>query len=430
MSPKMQWLVQVVLLLGSTVIACWLWSSEQQFSARLVLCLAVSSFSLYRLWQLYQAPQHQTQRLLQALANADLSLQDQQQPATAALLQQIRSQLLQAREQAESRANYLQTLLSQLDIAVLRLAEDGEVLEQNPAAQRLQSHTGPVLLEKIQSLLQKSQAHQHNTLQLPDDVLAITIVRTRLLGEWSYLLTLQSIRGPLQQQKVQAYQQLLRVLNHEMANSITPMTSLTESVRQLLLAPDADDLADAQLALATVQQRGNYLLQFLDRFRSLTQPIHCELGRTPLKPLVEQSLRLLQAQYPQLSWQWQQLSWQWQQPEPAEINTEVWCDPALLEQVLLNLATNAIQAVPTGAPAQLTLTVSRRQERILLDISDNGVGISQDAVSNLFTPFFTTKAKGNGIGLALSRQLLQAMDGELSLLQASPSASFRLEMPA
>ncbi|RVU40089.1 hypothetical protein EOE67_07500 [Rheinheimera riviphila] len=423
MSSKTQWLLQVALLLGSTVAACWLWSSEQQFSARLVLCLAMTCFSLYRLWQLHLAPQQQTQRLLQALANADLSLQDQQQPATAALLQQIRSQLLQAREQAESRANYLQTLLSQLDVAVLRVSENGEVQEQNPAAQRLQSHTGSLLLEKIHSLLQSSLHHQHNTLQLPDDVLAITIVRTRLQGEWSYLLTLQSIRGPLQQQKVQAYQQLLRVLNHEMANSITPMTSLTESVRQLLQAPEAEDLADAQLALATVQQRGNHLLQFLDKFRSLTQPIHCELSRAPLKPLVDHSLRLLQAQYPQLRWQWQQ-------PEPAEISTEVWCDPALLEQVLLNLATNAIQAVPTGAPVQLSLTVSRRQERMLLDITDNGVGISQDAVSNLFTPFFTTKAKGNGIGLALSRQLLQAMDGELSLLQASPSACFRLDMPA
>lgn len=425
MNAKMQWLLQVALVLGSTVAACWLWSSEQQFSARLVLCLAVTSFSLYRLWQLNHAPQQQTKRLLQALANADLSLQDQQQPATAALLQQIRSQLLQAREQAESRANYLQTLLSQLDIAVLRVSENGDVLEQNPAAQRLQSLTGPVLLEKIQSLLQMSQGHQHNTLQLPDDVLAITIVRTRLQGEWSYLLTLQSIRGPLQQQKVQAYQQLLRVLNHEMANSITPMTSLTESVRQLLQAPDADDLADARLALATVQQRGDYLLQFLDRFRSLTQPIHCELGRKPLQPLVEQSLRLLQAQYPQLQWQWQ-----WQQPAPEVVPYEVWCDPALLEQVLLNLASNAIQAVPANAPVQLILAVSRRQERIVLDITDNGAGISQEAVPNLFTPFFTTKAKGNGIGLALSRQLLQAMDGELSLRQASPSASFRLEMPA
>lgn len=421
MSPKTQWLLQVALLLGSSVAACWLWSSEQQFSARLVLCLAVASLSLYRLWQLYQAPQQQTQRLLQALANADLSLQDQQQPETAALLQQIRSQLLQAREQAESRANYLQTLLSQLDIAVLRVSEHGDVLEQNPAAQRLQSQTGPVLLERVWSLLQTSQ--QHNTLQLPDDVLAVSIVRTRLQGEWSYLLTLQSIRGPLQQQKVQAYQQLLRVLNHEMANSITPMTSLTESVCQLLQAPDASDLADAQLALTTVQQRGNHLLQFLDRFRSLTQPIHCELVRTPLQPLVEHSLRLLQAQHPQLHWQWQQ-------PDPAEITTDVWCDPALLEQVLLNLATNAIQAVPACAPVQLSLKVSRRQERMLLDITDNGVGISQNAVPNLFTPFFTTKAKGNGIGLALSRQLMQAMDGELSLLQASPSACFRLELSA
>lgn len=423
MSPKTQWLLQVALLLGSTVAACWLWSSEQQFSARLVLCLAVASFSLYRLWQLYQAPQQQTQRLLQALANADLSLQDQQQPETAALLQQIRSQLLQAREQAESRANYLQTLLSQLDIAVLRVSEHGDVLEQNPAAQRLQSQTGPVLLERVRSLLQTSPHQQRNTLQLPDDVLAISIVRTRLQGEWSYLLTLQSIRGPLQQQKVQAYQQLLRVLNHEMANSITPMTSLTESVCQLLQAPDASDLADAQLALATVQQRGNHLLQFLDRFRSLTQPIHCELVRTPLQPLVDHSLLLLQAQYPQLHWQWQQT-------EQVAFSTEVWCDPALLEQVLLNLETNAIQAVPAGSPVQLTLVLSRRQHRVWLDMTDNGVGISQDAVPNLFTPFFTTKAKGNGIGLALSRQLMQAMDGELSLLKASPSACFRLELSA
>ncbi|OBP13364.1 hypothetical protein A5320_18810 [Rheinheimera sp. SA_1] len=420
MSPKTQWLLNMTVLLGSTVVACWLWINEQHFSARLVLCLVFTGFSLYQLWQLYQAPQQQTQRLLQALANADLSLQDQQQPATAALLQQIRSQLLYAREQAESRANYLQTLLSQLDIAVLRLSEQGEVLEQNPAAQRLQSQTGPVLLERVRSLLQAPPS-QHTTLQLPEDVLALSMVRTRLLGEWSYLLTLQSIRSPLQQQKVQAYQQLLRVLNHEMANSITPMTSLTESVRQLLQAPDAEDLADAQLALATVQQRGNHLLQFLDRFRSLTQPIHCELCRTPLQPLVEHSLRLLQAQYPQLHWQW---------PEQTEISSEVWCDPALLEQVLLNLATNAIQAVSASAPVLLTLTISRRQERILLDITDNGVGISQDAVHSLFTPFFTTKAKGNGIGLALSRQLMQAMDGDLSLQQASPSASFRLEMPA
>lgn len=436
------WLL-MALLVASSALASTLWLKEQQFSARLLLCLLVLLAALWQLWRHYQSPQHATRRLLQALANADLSMQDQQQPETAALLAQIRQQLLSAREQAEARASYLQTLLSQLDIAVLRLSEQGELLEQNPAAERLLLHSGAALWPQLRVLLlSKPQASQ--TLQLPDDVLAVSLVRTRLLGQWSYLLTLQSIRTPLQQQQVLAYQQLLRVLNHEMANSITPMTSLTESVGQLLLQPDAADLQDAREALSTVQQRGQHLLQFLAQFRSLSQPVHCQLRYLPLRPAVEQGLKLLQGQYPRLCWQWQ----------AAELppSQAAWFDPALLEQVVLNLATNAVQAMllpPTAEPTvptpqeapgqgplqldfqlQLDLQLQLAEGRLWLDIADQGPGISDSAQSSLFTPFFTTKAKGSGIGLALSRQLMQAMGGELRLHRAQPSACFRLELSA
>lgn len=378
-------------------------------------------------------PRRQTALVLKALRNQDTSLTLRGQPELQQLLAQVQLQLSNSRQQAEARAQYLQTLLSQLDIAVLEFASDGQLLQANPAAQRLlskaqyqqlqQGHFDTANLAPLAAIVQSTTTHYQGQLQWQQpgytDRLALSIVCTRIQGQLRKLVTLQSINQALLQQEVQAYQQLTRVLTHEIANSVTPMASLAQSCLHILPAADTvleqEDHTDLSEALSTINRRGQHLADFILSFKQLSQPVQADLQHTDLVLIITSCLALQRDAITLLG---------------VQLNTAfplqalLWLDEALMEQVLINLLQNALDAMQHSEQKQLTVSLQRNaQQQWQLDISDSGSGIAPEVAQQIFIPFFTTKANGSGIGLPLSRALLQVQDAQLEYKPADQGGS-------
>lgn len=433
----MRWplLGALVLLVCSAILLGW--HGVAPFSMRALVLLIMLVVAIFLVWLQFSRQQQQTALVLKALANQDVSFKLRQQPQLQRLLQDVQQQLIHSRQQAEIRAQYLAALLVQLDVAVLEFDQDNRLLQANPAAERLLSKA--MLAQAEQGLTAESEAPlsllwqklQHKRAQQQgellwlqqgvQDRLAFSLVQSHIQGQPRKLLTLQSIQQQLLHQEVQAYQQLTRVLTHEIANSITPMVSLAQSSLALLPAVeqplDAETHADLCLASQTIAQRGQHLSTFIQSFKQLSTPVKSELQAVDITTLLRQVQRLLAQEL-------QAISFHTQLPDEPPV---LWLDPALTTQVLINLIKNAVEALHKTPQGVITCTL-HCQERWFLDIHDNGPGVANSAVDKLFIPFFTTKSSGSGIGLSLARMLMQAQGGELSYIQQTVGACFRLRL--
>ncbi|MBY0419260.1 MAG: hypothetical protein K2W88_14520, partial [Pararheinheimera sp.] len=199
----------------------------------------------------------------------------------------------------------------------------------------------------------------------------------------------------------------------------TPMASLAQSCQQILPAADTllsqDDHADLSEALTTIHRRGQHLADFILSFKQLSQPVQADLQQRDLVAIVKNCLALQRDALMKLG---------------IQLDTDfpnqalLWLDEALMEQVLINLLQNALDAMQHSEQKQLSLRLERTtQQQWQLDISDTGPGIAPEVAQQIFIPFFTTKATGSGIGLSLSRALLQVQDAQLEYRPADQSGS-------
>ena len=426
---------RLLLLLGSfTVLLIFSYQQWQGGASAFAVALTLAAIvAAWLIWQHCSTRQRQTALVLKALANQDTSLNLRDQPELQQLLGVVQQQLGNSRQQAEAKAQYLHTLLSQLDVAVLEFSADGQLLQANPAALRMltsaqqqqlqQGQFDEANLAQLATILHSTTTHYQGQLQWQQqgytDRLALSIVCSRIQGQLRKLVTLQSIDQALLQQEVQAYQQLTRVLTHEIANSVTPMASLAQSCQQILPVAGTvlsqDDHVDLSEALTTIYRRGQHLSDFILSFKQLSQPVQANLQQTNLVVIVKNCLALQRDVITRLD-----IHLDTDLPSHALL----WLDEALMEQVLINLLQNALDAMQHSAQKQLSVRLERTiQQQWQLDISDTGPGIEPEVAEQIFIPFFTTKATGSGIGLPLSRALLQAQDAQLEYKPADPCGS-------
>ncbi len=247
--------------------------------------------------------------------------------------------------------------------------------------------------------------------------MSLYATRFILQNEPLTLISVQNIQSELDEKELEAWQNLIRVLTHEIMNSITPIASLASTANRLLGNASTDlekypeireSFRDVSQAITTIESRSQGLLKFVESYRKLTRIPKPEFEIVPIRELFNRVVPLMQAKFDERGIRFTQSI----EPETLEITADL----NLVEQVLINLLQNALDWAGTKPNGEAILSAGMGNAgRPIVQIIDNGPGIQKEALEKIFIPFFTTKPDGSGIGLSLSRQIMQLHHGSISV---------------
>lgn len=347
------------------------------------------------------------------------------------------------RAEKEAQYHYLKTIVQHIDIGLLVLDQRNNVQLINTAAKTLLNLPGLTntrqfreehqpLVQLIKSFAGNSKTRELVKLTLEEEIsqLIVRMTSMTLRGNQFRIISLQDIQSELEEKEMEAWQNLIRVLTHEIINSVTPIASLSATVHedleyykaeiaehqneagsdQVMLPAShfTESIEDIHQAVRTIQRRSEGLIHFVRDFRNLTKIPLPDLQTLSVGELFESIDTLLKEEMKQ-----QQITFECSY-EPDDL--QLIADSHLLEQVLINLLKNATHAVEDEPDKQISLTAAKdKTGKVVIKVRDNGMGISEEAQKKVFIPLFTTKQNGSGIGLSLSRQVMRLHGGSISV---------------
>lgn len=374
-------------------------------------------------------------RFLDALAVDDLSQSFTELRSDGAFrdlgaaMERVLTKLRASRSERDAQGHYLQTLINHVPVALISIEERGGLRLLNMAARRLfessltdtkqLSRYGEAFAVGLESLIPGSTATLR--MERPSGAVLLKGAATEIIagGEHHRLVSLQNIENEMSAQELAAWQTVIRVMAHEVMNSLTPVSSLAATAHGLVCEvigqlpagdPRATTLAEAREALETAARRSEGLRHFVSGHRRLTKPLEAQMQVVPVQRLFTRIQRLLATDLAERDIRITTTI------EPETLGVAM--DVELLDQALINLVRNAIEAL-RDTPAGLILLSARRADgRIALSVADNGPGIPADQREKVFVPFFTTKRHGSGIGLTLVRQIAAAHGASVDVLES------------
>ena len=380
-----------------------------------------------------------------ALKYRDFSRQYPAQSAPASLrplhaaFNQVNDTFRELRAEQEGQFQYLQTILALLDTGIVSYDAAGTVAWVNEAFKQalhlpylkniraLQSRQ-PVLYEAICRALPGQPVVVKLTMGLQTVQLLVSVTQFKLRGEAFTLLAFKNVSQALADTETAAWQQLLRVMTHEIMNSVAPIASLADSLgRHVQRAQQqkacAELLDDVGTGIRIIQQRSEGLLRFAQVYRDFSTLASPQRTTLYVQELLQATRQLLAEQ---LAAQGIEVSLS---VRPAHLMLHA--DGHLLEQVLINLVLNAAQAVTQTPNPGISLKAwPDEQERVVIEVKDNGTGIPADMLDSIFIPFFTTRPNGSGIGLSLAKQIMQLHQGRIQVHSVEGAGSaFQLWFP-
>ena len=340
---------------------------------------------------------------------------------------QLLLRLRQERREQLQQSEYLRTLLDTVPAGLIVLDADGALALVNRAAHRLLGEPAHSLAElpvlgPAAAVLAGLPPGTHQVVRLTNgNSLLASAAQFSVPGAGTRrLIALQRLTGDLDAVELKAWDDMGRVLAHEMMNSLTPIASLSESLDGLIRrGGPAEDVA---AALETISRRSQGLMRFVDRYRKVAELPQPQLQAVNLGTLLEGVGRLTAPALGERG-----IAFEVRMTSP---DLRVNADPDLLEQALINLLRNAGDAAAGTADARVSVTCGFTGELCCIDVADNGPGLTAAEREQIFVPFFTTKPGGSGVGLSLARSIAQRHGGHLIVRPNAPQGSiFQLSLP-
>ncbi len=446
-SFRLQVALRVVLLAACLFVAIWGWLDAPWLVTPLV-ALALAVLVAGELVWYVERSQRELAAFLNSIAHQDYSvpIPARQRGRVADELDRVyrllTGEFKRLNLQKAANHEYLEAVIEHVGIALVSIDEDGQIVMMNEPAQALfglpHVHRVKSLARfdpRLPELLENLDDGGRDLLRVHsgDDPLQIVMYATTftLLGRRYKLVSFQNIRDELEKREIESWQKLIRVLTHEIMNSVTPIIALSKLAQETLsspqpesAAPDGAERDDLLRSVNAVHSRSSGLLEFVKAYRSF--------GSMPVPSMQDvDALVLLQRAQVLMAEDLMQKGIVLQLECPAgELLLHV--DQRQIEQVLINLLRNAADALGGQREAHIRLRGARDERGgVLLQVLDNGPGIDPANVENIFVPFFTTKRGGTGVGLSVSRQLVQANRGFISVKALSPrGTAFTMRFPA
>lgn len=376
--------------------------------------------------------------------NATISLNEGEKPPVSDLhsyFNEIKNIIKNVRIEKENQYLYLQYIIENIGIGLISFNDSGKIeLINEPAKELLET---PLLhnindLNRLQNgfasfvISLKPQQPQLYKLNLGNKLVHLSIKTSKIkIGDTNItIVSFQDIKNELDDNELDSYHKLIRVLTHEIMNSITPINTLTKTIKRFfkndkglrkLEEIDPETIEETVTGLDLIEERGQGLKSFVNKYRNFTKLPQPNFKKVSLDTMLSNMVKLFKEDLEE-----NKIALT---VNVAPSDLSIYADEKLLMQVLINLVKNAIAAIPDDSEGEINL-VARKTEALqtVIEISDNGTGISKENINNIFTPFFTTKEHGSGIGLSLAKQIMRVHKGHITV-QSEPGkgTSFKLE---
>jgi nitrogen fixation/metabolism regulation signal transduction histidine kinase len=372
----------------------------------IIVLLLVAVVGYIRLYRHYRRNIKKVTFLFDAIDNGDFSFNFptekgfKEDKILHKSLNRIKLFLQHTREEQMDREKYYEQILNAVDTGILVVDDHDNILQHNQAALRLLDTDVLTHMNQVKGKLKDEHLAKHET-------------QAMLKDKHVRIIALSDVSHELSNQEVDSWIKLIRVLTHEIMNTITPVTSLSET----LLTRVTED-KDLKQGLETIHKTGTELLAFVNNYRRFTHVPQPQPALFYVEPFLERMAMFCNHEV--------EIS-----VSPKDLLA--YADESLLSHVVTNLLKNAVEAFREKEKLSFIRlqAYANAQESIIIDVSNNAGLIPEDVASHIFIPFFTTKPEGSGIGLSLSRQIMRVSGGSLSLHQdkAQGITTFRIIIP-
>ncbi len=333
----------------------------------------------------------------------------------------VNKQIQQLKIDNQQKEQYFQTLLESVATGIITYNSQGFILHANKAAKKMLSVdvlTHIKQLErvdiKLYQTVQRIQPNEHKLVSLLNETgvieLSLNATPFKKNNDELILLSIQDIRNELDARELDSWLKLIRVLMHEIMNSIAPITSLSESLSKHIskdIATNSEKSAEiVSKGLEVIRTQSVGLMQFVESYRRLTRLPNPEKKLFLINNLFNQIKLLFDSDCNGKSCIEIKV-------EPESL--ELYADEGQISQVLINLVKNAIQANESNPKVRILLSAKFSNNRVEIEVADNGLGIPKDVMEEIFIPFFTTRENGSGIGLSISKQIVRLHGGNIKV---------------
>lgn len=388
----------------------------------IIVVLLVAVVGYVRLYRHYRRNIKKVRFLFDAIDNGDFSFnfptekRNKEDKILHQSLNRIKLFLQHTREEQMEREKYYEQILNAVDTGIMVVDSQDNILQHNQAALRLLDTDVLTHINQVREKLKDEHLAKHETLAM-------------LKGKHVRIIALSDVSHELSNQEVDSWIKLIRVLTHEIMNTITPVTSLSETLlkeldneEQNAAEQQPTEQAKLKQGLETIHKTGTELLAFVNNYRRFTHVPQPQPALFYVEPFLERMAMLCNREV-----------------EIAVTPKDLlaYADENLISHVVTNLLKNAVEAfndlqsIPTTKPFIRLHAYTNEQESVIIDVSNNAGLIPDDIASHIFIPFFTTKPEGSGIGLSLSRQIMRVSGGSLTLHQDKEQGitTFRIVIP-
>jgi two-component system nitrogen regulation sensor histidine kinase NtrY len=424
-----------VILLAVTIAIFFFFLFETRFFLTAGLLFLLAIIQTWELIRQVNKTNRQVAQFLEAIRHQDFSrsFEAGDQGNTFDLMRnsfnEVLTEFRKIREEKELQYHFLQNIIQHIGIGLLAYHKNGNVQLVNNSAKRLFGMNNLRNISDLESFshdladqLRRIKTGQNCLVKIPaereDMNLAILAREFKLGNDLMTLVSIQNIQHELEEQEMDSWQKLIRVLTHEIMNSMTPIVSLTSSSAELIsdIRQESGNcseimseiLDDLDTSIRVINRRSTGLMHFVELYRNLTRIPRPNFKIFYVSDFIENIFKLFENQLSEKGIRFSI------NIHPGDL--EITADQELLEQVVINLVRNSMQALSERPDPRIEFRAFIHDSgHLFLELEDNGEGILPEVIERIFVPFFTTKSDGSGIGLSLSKQIMRLHGGNITV---------------
>jgi len=423
-------ILRACLLATTALLMGWIFFERENIILGIFIAV-IFVFQVIELIHFLNRTNHKIAFFFDAIRNDDSTLNFPKKTGNKSLnelnasLNKVNELIKNIKFELQEQEQYFKTILEQVSIGIISFSIKGNIYLSNSAARNLLGHEHLTHIDQIAqidrklcSAIKELQPGDRKLVSFNSKTGIVQLSLKSTLFKTAHdtfqLVAIQDIKTELETKELESWIKLIRVLTHEIMNSVAPITSLSQTILEYFKGldgqmPSEKIIGNTIKGLEIINERGAGLIGFVETYRKLTRIPQPDKKPVSVAHLLENTVTLIQSEpaneHIHILW------------EVKPMDLEIVADKKQVAQVLINLLKNSVEALKNQAGGKILLKAEiNKSGRILISVTDNGPGIAEDLMDKIFIPFFTTKENGSGIGLSLSRQIMQMHGGSLKLV--------------